>query len=176
MSFLDFNEIKAANPIDEVAHRLGIQLNKSGSSLRGRCLVCESTDDRNMAITPAKGVFYCFTWGKGDDVIALVSHTLGIGTKEAAEWLSSPSTAKEKHTKGEAPSEGGFKPLDYLQSDHEAVVALGFEPGDADRLGIGFAPRGILKGKVAIPVRLANGKLAGYVGLTECQLPPKWSW
>ena len=178
MSFLDFNEIKSANAIDEVAHRLGIQLTKSGSSLRGKCLKCVSSGDRNIAITPSKGVYYCFSDGdgKGGDVIALVAHTLGIGTKDAAAWLAGPTTTKEKATKAEAPSEGGFKALEYLQHDHEAVLALGFEPDDAERLGIGFAPRGILKGKVAIPVRLANGKLAGYVGLTDCQLPPKWSW
>ena len=175
MSFLDFNEIKAANAIDEVAQRLGIQLNKSGSSMRGKCLKCESTGDRNLAITPTRGVYYCFSDGKGGDVIALVSHTLGIGVKEAAQWLSGASTTKEKTPKGEAPSEG-FQPLDYLQHDHEAVLALGFEADDAERLGVGFAPRGMLKGKVAIPVRLANGKLAGYVGATELQLPKTWRW
>lgn len=176
MPLLDFEDIKARHPIDEVAQRLGIELVKSGSSMRGKCKVCESSGDRNLAITPGKGVFYCFSNGKGGDVIALVSHILGLGTKESAQWIDGVSTAKEKAPKAEAPSEGGFKALEYLQHDHEAVLALGFEPDDAERLGIGFAPRGILKGKVAIPVRLANGNLAGYVGATELQLPPSWKW
>jgi DNA primase len=175
MSFLNFEEIKAANPISEVVERLSLNLNKAGSSFRGKCPTCESSGDRNLVVTPEKGVFFCFTWGKGGDQIQLVSHVKGIGAKEAASWLSGAERSKEKATKGEPPSEG-FKPLEYLIHDHEAVVALGFEPGDAERLGIGYAPRGMLKGKVAIPVRLANGKLAGYVGATELHLPPKWSW
>ncbi len=172
MALLDFEDIKARFPIDEVAQRLGIELTKSGASLRGKCKVCESSGDRNIAITPSKGIFYCFSQGKGGDCIALVSHTLGLGAKESAQWILGVTTAKEKTTKAE-PSEG-FKALDYLQHDHEAVLALGFEASDAERLGIGFAPRGMLKGKVVIPVRLANGKLCGYVGATELQLPPSW--
>jgi len=180
VAFHDFNEIKASNPIGEVAERLGIQMTKSNNTLRAKCPVCESSGDRNMAITPDKGVFYCWTLGKGGDVIALVAHVKGLTVKEAAEYLAGPSagsTSKEKTTKAEAPSEGGFKALDYLQHDHEAVVALGFEPSDADRIGIGFAPRGVfLKGTVAIPVRLASGKLVGYIGITEAKLPTAWKW
>lgn len=174
--FLNFEEIKAANPIEDVAQRLGINGTKSGSSIRAKCPVCESSGDRNLSISPDKGIWYCFTLGKGGDVIALASHVKRIGTKEAAAWIAgSYQQAKEKAPKGETPSEG-FKPLEYLQYDHEAVVALGFEPGDAERLGIGYAARGILRGKVAIPVRLANGQLAGYVGVTECHLPPSWKF
>lgn len=176
MSFLDFNELKAANAIDEVAQRLGIQLTKSGASMRGKCLSCESTGDRNLAVTPSKGVYYCFTHGKGGDVIALVAHTLGIGTKEAAQWLSGPSPAKEKTTKGEPAGDAGFKPLEYLEYDHPAVLALGIEPDDAERIGCGFAPRGLMKGTVAFPIRSASGKLLGYLGTTDAKVPPKWNY
>lgn len=172
--FLNFEEIKAANPISEVVERLGLNMNKSGASLRGKCPVCESDGDRNLVVTPDKGVYFCFSDGKGGDQLQLISHLRGCSVKEAAQWLHGAPAAKEKSTKG-TPSEG-FKPLEYLQYDHEAVVALGFEPGDAERLGIGYAARGILRGKVAIPVRLANGQLAGYIGIIECQLPPSWKF
>lgn len=175
LSFLNFEDIKASNPIETVAERLGLNMTKSGASLRGKCPVCESSGDRNLAITPAKELFYCFSDGKGGDVISLVAHVKGIGVKEAAQWLSgTPQTAKEK--KGQPTSEDGFKALDYLQHDHESVIALGFEPDDAERLGIGYAPRGIFRGKVAVPVRLANGRLAGYLAVTDVTLPPKWSF
>ena len=45
---------------------------------------------------------------------------------------------------------------------------------DAERLGWGYAPRGVLRGKVAIPIRTDDGTLCGYVGVTEVALPPKW--
>lgn len=182
MAYLDFEAIKADNVISEVAQRLGVNLTKSGKNWRGKCPVCESSGDRNLSISDEQKIYFCFSAGKGGDVIALVQHIKGIGPKEAAFWLAggieTPQTkgnmSKEKTTKAE-PSEG-FKALEYLQHDHEAVSALGFAPEDAERLGIGFAPRGMLKGTVAIPVRLANGKLAGYLGITEAKLPPTWKW
>lgn len=178
MSFLNFEDIKASNPIGEVAERLGLQTVKSGNSLRGKCPVCESSGDRNLSISPDRGIFYCFSQGKGGDVIALVAHIKGIGVKEAANWIvgksSVPGTSKEKAAKAEAPSEGGFKALDYIQHDHEAVIAMGFNPDDAERLGIGYCPKGIFRGKVVVPVRLQNGNLCGYVAATELFLPPQW--
>jgi hypothetical protein len=174
MSFLDFAEIKASNPIEDVALKLGLNLNKNGKTLRGKCPVCESSGDRNLAITPEKGVYYCFTDGKGGDVIALVAHVKGIGAKEAAQWLSGPVPAKEKTSKGETPTEG-FKPLSYLEPDHPAVLALGIEPDDAERIGCGFAPRGMMKGTVAFPIRSTDGKLLGYIGTIDAKVPPKWN-
>lgn len=170
MSFLNFEEIKAANPISEVVERLGLNMSKSGASLRGKCPTCESGGDRNLVVTPDKNVFFCFSDGKGGDVLQLVSHVKKIGVKEAASWLAGPSSAKEKE-KGDKPAVG-FAPLDYLEPDHEAVIALGFEPGDADRIGIGFAKRGIMKGLVAVPIRLTDGRLCGYIGISEAKLPP----
>jgi DNA primase len=183
MSFLNFEEIKAANPISEVAERLGLNMNKSGASLRGKCPVCESGGDRNLVITPDKGVYYCFSQGKGGDALQLVAHVKGIGVKQAGEWLqgspqqdnpSKGNRSKEKD-KAEEPSQG-FAPLAYLDPGHEAVVALGIEPGDADRIGCGFAPRGMMKGLVAVPIRLTDGRLIGYIGVTEAKLPGSWKF
>lgn len=176
--FLDFAEIKASNPIEDVALRLGLNLNKNGKALRGKCPVCESSGDRNLAITPDKGVYYCFTDGKGGDVIALVAHVKGIGVKEAATWLHGAETTKEKTKGGAGASEpsGGFKALDYLDPKHDAVVALGLEPDDAERIGAGYAPRGVLRGTVAFPIRDTSGKLLGYIGAQDVKLPPKWAF
>jgi len=88
-------------------------------------------------------------------------------------------TAPEKKpvtasTLGGKPSEG-FSPLTYLEPRHEAVEALGFDPDVAELLGIGFAPRGMMKGCVAIPIRTSDGKLAGYIGVEDpIRLPTNW--
>lgn len=172
MSFLNFDEIKAANDIALVAEQLGLTLQKSGGTLRGKCPVCESSGDRNLAITPAKQLYFCFSDGKGGDVLSLIAHVQGCSVKEAAQWLAGDAP-KAKEKKRDEPDKG-FKALDYIQHDHEAVLALGFDPNDAERLGIGYAGRGIFRGKVVIPIRLQNGALAGYVAVTECYLPPQF--
>ena len=174
MSYLDFETIKAEHPIEEVADRLGLTLKQSGKQKRGKCPVCEGSGDRNLVITPEKGVYYCFADGKGGDTIALTAHVNGIGVKEAAAWIAGDTSERETVPKEKKGSERGFKPLDYLDPAHEAVSAVGFETDDAATLGIGYAPRGVLRGTVAVPVRHDDGSIAGYIGITEAKLPPKW--
>jgi hypothetical protein len=67
-------------------------------------------------------------------------------------------------------------PLSYLDFDHPALAEVGFDPRDAQKLGIGFAPKGIMRGTVAVPVRLSDGTLVGYLGITEARLPKAWQW
>ena len=174
MSYLDFESIKSNYPIETIAVRLGLALTPHNHQLRGACPSGEG-DKRSLVITPSKGVFYSFAKQIGGDVIKLVEFTKAITAKEAAEWITSATvqTVPAEET-GEAKPRVGFKPLDYLEANHPAVLALGFEPEVAEKLGIGFAPRGIMKGTVAIPIRLEDGTLAGYVGITEAVLPPDW--
>lgn len=170
---LDFAKIKAEHSIESVASRLGLKLKPHGQAFRCQCPSGEG-DERGMAITPAKQAFYSFPAQKGGDCISLVAFVRGCSPKEAAAWIQGQATQPEKSAQAERPSQG-FQPLDYLQHDHDAVIALGFDPDDAKRLGIGFAPRGVLKGTVALPVRTEDGKLSGYVGVTDAKLPPRWN-
>lgn len=176
VSFIDFAAVKAANPIADVAQRLGLELKKAGHTLRGPCPSGDG-GERGLVITPAKGVWYSFPLQKGGDVLALVQLINDCSTKEAAQFLS--GTVPLEKAKSSSPDEGseargGFAPLTYLEADHPAVEAVGFDPEDAEALGIGYAPRGTMRGTVAIPIRTADGTLAGYLGITEAKLPPKW--
>ena len=174
MSFVDFAEVKANNPVADVADRLGLELKKSGNQLRGKCPSGEG-GERAFVVTPSKGVWYSFALEKGGDVIALVSLVNGCSAKEAAHFLTG-TVPQEKRTlrQSDEGKERGFRPLEYLDPDHAAVEALGVSSEDATALGWGYAPRGILRGKVAIPIRTEDGTLAGYIGVEEAVLPPKW--
>ena len=177
-NYLDFEAVKAANPIAEVADRLGLGLKKAGHQLRGPCPSGEG-GERAFVITPAKGVWYSFGLQQGGDVLTLVELVNGCSTKEAAHFLSGEAVPLEKRQprqSKQSAAERGFRPLDYLEPDHPAVEALGLEPEDAQQLGIGYAPRGVLRGTVAVPIRLEDGTLSGYIGITEAKLPPKWSY
>lgn len=175
-TFIDFEAVKAANPIDQVAERLGLDLKKAGQALRGPCPSGEG-GERSLVITPAKGVWYSFALQKGGDVLALVQLINDCSAKQAAQFLSGTvpleKAAKPSPEEG-SEARGGFTPLPYLEPDHIAVEALGLDPADAEALGIGYAPRGTMRGTIAIPIRTENGTLAGYIGITEAKLPPKW--
>jgi hypothetical protein len=51
------------------------------------------------------------------------------------------------------------------------VEALGLSQETAEALGIGYAPKGMMKGYVAIPIRL---ELTGQIGITEAKLPKEF--
>ncbi|RED13910.1 CHC2 zinc finger domain-containing protein [Pontivivens insulae] len=175
-TFIDFEAVKADNPIEQVAERLGLELKRAGNALRGPC-PSGGGGERALVITPVKGVWYSFALQKGGDVLALVQLVNECTLKDAAQFLSGTVPLEKAATP--SPEEGreargGFAPLTYLETDHMAVEALGLDAADAEALGIGYAPRGTMRGTVAVPIRTMDGTLAGYIGITEAKLPPKW--
>jgi hypothetical protein len=75
---------------------------------------------------------------------------------------------------GTVPPHDHFPPLDYLEFDHVVVESLGIDASTAEALGIGYAPKGLMKGYVAVPVRLPTGELTGYIGITEGKVPKEF--
>ena len=137
--------------------------------------MCASGGDRAIVITPAKGVFFCFAAREGGDLIALAAHIRKVDVKDAAAWLDGGTVPSKKEGSGnQVPPKGNssLEPLAYLEHEHVAVEALGFAAEDAKALGIGYCPKGIMRGTLAVPVRLEDGTLAGYIGITEAKLPP----
>lgn len=174
--FIDFTEVKNSVSIEQAVSLLDLDVKKRGDQLRGNCPICDG-GERILAITPEKEKWYCFGCKTGGDQIALAAHMRGEHPKDAAHFLMGTvperrSESKRDGEKAQKPSEG-FKALDYLKPDHEAVEALGIEPEDAERIGLGYAPRGAGRGSVMIPVRLEDGTLVGYVGTQELTFVPK---
>lgn len=196
---IDFDDVKRAVSVYTASDWLGLEYIERNGQRRSACPACKTKDRRTLAVTPGKG-FAC--WSKtvvvdgrmkphaSGDVVALVAHVRGIPLKDAGEWLAekagiSSSSKRNSRTvpdrepvpRSEAEEEGTktLKPLDYLDYEHELTEALGFDPADAEQLGIGYCPKGIMRGTVAVPIRLPDGTLVGYMGLSEApRLPPSW--
>jgi len=173
MSYIDFEDVKKNVPIEKAVTLLELDLKPRGTQLRGNCPVCDG-GERILCVTPAKSCWYCFGCKTGGDQIALASHMRGEDPKAAAHYLS--GTVPERKERREK-SQKGFKALEYLKPDHEAVQALGIEPEDAERIGLGYATRGAGRGSVMIPIRLETGQLVGYVATQELTyVPPEWRY
>jgi DNA primase len=182
-----FDELKQRFNIEQVAQRLDLELTRKGDQLRGECPACRSGGPRALSITPgyankdgSVGAFYCFASKDHGDLVQLVAHIRHLSIEDAGNWLAgnsrdrirSPDKGKV-YSSARTESERGFPPLDYLEPEDEAVtVGLGFSPEIAKRVGLGYAPKGILRGTVAVPLRDADtGELLGYIGITEATLP-----
>jgi DNA primase len=179
MAFVDFKKLKAELTIEQVARYLGLALKRQGQTIRGQCPVNQG-DDRELVITPAKQAAYCFGCREGGDLIFLAAHAKQLGLRDAALELKKhlvdigvrdvnrpAAPPKAPETRQEAPraTKEGFKGLDYLEHEHEAVQALGIPAEVAQALGIGYAKRGTMVKRVLIPLRSDTGKLVGYIGV-----------
>jgi DNA primase len=186
MPYVDFKAIKAAVSIEEAANILNLTLKRSSNQLRGECPACGNTDERILAITPGRNLFYCFDAKKGGDQIELVCHITGLDVKDAAEYLA-PHTREEPHSsqppRQEARKEAKkvyakteksmqvFDPVAFASklSFTDEVAALGLTEADATRLGIGFT-----RGKIYFPLRDEFGFTTGFVGYSSegLKMPP----
>jgi CHC2 zinc finger len=172
--FLDFQAIKAAVSIAQVVDMLGLQM-KGGEQRRSACPACQAGGDRALAVNTAKQSYFCFADGKGGDLIALCAHIRGVSQRDAAQEIATHFRIGQDKPASRQETTGGMKPLEGLDHAHDAVTVLGFEPADAEALGIGFCSKGIMRGLVAVPVRLADGTLAGYIGVNDiAKMPPRW--
>lgn len=182
-NFVDFAALKDQVSFAQAIELLDLRLKLAGNQFRGACPVCKNAGDRALVVTPDKG-FFCFGLKKGGDQIALAAHVLDLPAKEAAielaqraglnhERNSTSGTVPSRTVPKERDGEGTQKlqPLSYLEHDHEAVHAVGFDTEFCKEHGIGYAPRGMMRGTVAIPFRDEDGTLLGYIGLTEATLP-----
>jgi DNA primase len=185
--FIDFAELKARVSIEQVVQMLGLQMRQTSGQLRGPCPFCKQGGDRALVITPAKSAYYCFAQQKGGDQIALAAHILGVSVKDAAQEIAqragirtgtskvSTSPRQQLPESETAKETQKLQPLSYLEADHPAVEAVGFDPDVAKAIGIGYAGKGIMRGCVAVPIRDEHGQLLGYIGVQEARLPPSFT-
>lgn len=179
--YVDYKALKTAVRMMDVLAWLKIELTPEGQTLRGTCPLCNYDDDRIFVATPSKHLWYCHKEEAGGDTIALVARAHGISTREAAATMadhfgfgkgnserstSSPSTVTVPSTKPAVPpATDGLQPLAHLTNDHPAIEMLGLTAQVCDALGIGYAPKGLMRARVVFPLRLPDGTLTGYMGL-----------
>lgn len=178
-NFVDFQAVKEAVSFADAIKYLDLKLKQSGTQWRGVCPQCGGSD-RGLVLTEGRG-FYCFSDKKGGDVIALTAHVLAVSAKDAAQELAQkagivpvPCTSTRPRSTVPESEAGGSKlqPLSYLEPAHDAIVALGLCPDFCEAHGIGYAPRGVVRGSIAIPFRDERGTLLGYFGVQDLTYLP----
>lgn len=176
-SFIDFAALKNRVSVEAAIPILELSLKQRNGQWRGPCPACKSGGDRALVITPSKNAFYCFGDRTGGDVIAFAAHIRECSVKEAALFLAGDesgtrnrsNTVPEERKKGDTRS---LQPLSYLQLDHESVAALGLDEETCIEFGAGYAPKGIMRGRLAIPIHDGDGTLIAYCGRAVGQESP----
>jgi hypothetical protein len=144
---------------------------------RAPCPGCGNGGPRAIVITPSKGLFHCFPSKAGGDQIALVSHVKGLSQKDAAALMlgqSGPGTVRSCTVQSTGTVQDKFLPSIISKPTTSLWKLWACSQETAEALGIGYAPKGMMKGYVAIPIRLPAGELTGYIGVAEAKLPKEF--
>ena len=179
-TYVDFKELKSNVSIEQAVTMLGLALKKHGDQLRGRCPIHGGANDREFVVTLSKGLFFCFGGCGGGDLISLVAKVKGVSAKEAASLIAGHfgsgtvpgnrsvpgNSSPQPQTRPETAGGRTLQPLPYLEAAHERVQALGISPETAAHFGAGYAPKGIMRGRLAIPIHDRDGRLLAYCGRT----------
>lgn len=179
-AFIDFKELAARTSIEAMVHMLNLQMQQKNDQWRTTCPVCKRGGPRALSVNTTKGKFFCHGCDAHGDLISLVAHVrLQSQTPEAmheaakiiADYLGHSGTAHNVTVSHRAPSPrreapgGPLRPLEYLEPEHEAVQALGVSPATAKLFESGYAGKGVLRGRYAVPIKGRDGTLLAYVGI-----------
>lgn len=89
------------------------------------------------------------------------------GARDAPKPVRPPSTPPVKKVSDGAPVVVNA-PLDFelkdLDPDHPYLAERGFRPETIGHFGLGYCNRGLMRGRVVIPLHDAGGRLVGYAG------------
>ncbi len=156
----DIAAVRERSPIDEVVGEYLQLRNAGGGSLKGLCPFHEEKTP-SFNVTPARGLFYCFSCAEGGDAIKFVQKIDGLSFVEAVERLAGRAGVELRY------EQGGYVPgqeqsqrrrlIDAHRSAAEFyaerlggsdaaharafLAERGFELADAQRFGVGYSPK-----------------------------------
>ena len=156
----DIAAVRERSPIDEVVGEYLQLRNAGGGSLKGLCPFHEEKTP-SFNVTPARGLFYCFSCAEGGDAIKFVQKIDGLSFVEAVERLAGRAGIELRY------EQGGYVPGQEqsqrrrLIDAHRAAAEFyaermggsdaaparaflaerGFELADAQRFGVGYSPK-----------------------------------
>ena len=168
-------------------------LKKSGKNHAGCCPIHKGSNPRQFTVNLEKNIFNCFGDCKsGGNVLDFVAKMENVSIHEAGlllkNWfLGNGSTKKAEKKKRKArPAEAPGKcnklfreekkapnkevnpPLKFqlknLDPDHHFFENRGISPKTVEYFGLGYCSKGIMKGRIAIPVHNTDGDLVAYCG------------
>lgn len=189
-AWVSYEEVKAVVTLEMVLDRYGVLLRRvNGSSLRGKCpLPTHGSEDMKPSFggNTAKNAWACQSRScvaarggrRGGNVLDFVAVMEGCSIRDAAlklqEWFvgdgaKSALPVPAERPADEAQGDGVNNPLPFalknVDNSHPWLEARGITKETASLFGVGFfGGKGLMSGRVVIPIHNAMGELVAYAG------------
>ena len=189
-SFIDFKIVKAALSMEAVLEHYALKdsFKRSGDSLSGPCPIHQGSNPTQFRVSVSKNIWNCFGECKhGGNVLDFIARMEKIpihaAAKKAIEWFNLDPVALERKAEesGEkksappatkpVPKAEDLTPnpplkfrLDKLERDHPYLSARGLSLETIIDFGIGFCGKGIMAGRIAVPIHNLQGEVVAYAG------------
>ncbi len=193
--FVSFAEVKRAVTMETLLARFGLLagMAEKGRNLAGPCPFCKGKSARQFQVNLVKSAWYCFGCKHGGNVLDFVAKREGVSVRAAAvkldTWFELGLVEKKEELRAEAPGAPAEGPvasvepppaakeatpaenlplaftLKTLDPNHDGLAELELRAETIERFGAGYCTKGLLKGRLAIPVHNGRGELLAYAGL-----------
>ena len=191
--WIDFTALKHQVSIRDVLARYGLLAGlqeKQPGRLVGPCPIHGGKNGTSFNVDVDKNVFHCFSHCGGGNVLDLVMKIESCSIRDAGEKLSDwfglkferstrnssekPTTVAQATTptpsppprqaESSAPNPPLERSLKDLNPDHPYLVTRGLTIPTIKAFEIGYCTRGLMRGRIAIPIHDEQGTLIAYAG------------
>jgi DNA primase len=191
--WIDFAELKRQVAIRDVLARYGLLeelREKKPGKLVGPCPIHGGKNGTSFNVDTERNIFHCFSTCGGGNVLDLIMKIEDCTIREAgvklADWFGLEFERQKRPENGHSSNEGSAtrpaptrrppsedassanpplkRPLKDLNADHPYLVERGLTVPTIKTFGLGYCTRGLMRGRIAIPIHDASGQLLAYAG------------
>jgi DNA primase len=192
-TWIDFKQLRANLDFEELLRHYGVEVRRRGDQHHGFCPLPGHQGKKNspsFSANLARGIFQCFGCGGKGNALEFAALMEGIDPQDSTAFRDVALRLRDRFCPepGSAPKAGRQAtdvqpagepaspesptlinaPLDFelkgLDPNPPYLAGRGLTPETIARFGLGFCSRGLLKGRIAIPLHDHKGRLIGYAG------------
>jgi DNA primase len=189
-TFVPFAQLKQRVSMEDILRRYGVleklKPQKGGDELVGLCPFHQEKR-RSFHVSVSKNAWQCFGCKRHGNILDFVAHKEGVDIRQAAlmvqEWFKVSAEKPVVAIPKVSETEGGFTeaqdgsdklglednpPLTFelknLDAKHPYLKERGVDKETVEYFGLGYCSRGLMKGRIAIPIHNEKGELVAYAG------------
>lgn len=192
--FVDFSQVKKSVSIVQILEHYGLtsKLRQSGDKFSGSCPIHNGDNPTHFRVSISKNCWNCFgKCQRGGNILDFVSLKEEVSIRQAAlliqEWFGIAS--RRANRPDDKPQSSATKPkpqpkagidcsdsdnrtenapltfsLEHLDKAHPYLAERGLNEATIEAFGLGFCKKGLLTGRIAIPIHNTSGALVAYAG------------